>query len=153
MTTKVNLPKNWKKSQYFTDLEPTDKQRYLKKLTLNNNHVLPNPYAITEGWEDNVLLLPDIAYPDIYNYLIETPSEYTKDKLKAYKSLEAYNFFVSGHVHDVSITEVRTNNFFCTKAGVLPSQRQGERSTLYEVWVIMHVKGLILTANCTCMSG
>ena len=70
MATKVNLPKNWKKSQYFTDLEPTDKQRYLKKLTLNNNHVLPNPYAITEGWEDNVLLLPDIAYPDIYNNVL-----------------------------------------------------------------------------------
>ena len=70
MTTKVNLPKNWKKSQYFTDLEPTDIQRYLNKLTLNNDHVLPDPYAITEGWEDNVLLLPNIAYPDIYNNVL-----------------------------------------------------------------------------------
>ena len=149
----MNLPKTWKKSQYFKDLEQTDKNRYVKKLTLNNEHVLPDPYAITDGWEDNVLLLPDIAYPDIYNYLIETPSDYTKDKLKAYKSLEAYNFFVSGHVHDVYITEVRVKTFLCVKAGVLPSQRQGEKAILYQVWVIMHVKGWILTANCTCMAG
>lgn len=149
----MNPPNDWKKSKYYEDLDPLDKKRYVQKLTLNSGHVLPDPCAITEGWKNDVLLLPDVEYPDIYNYLIETSSDYTKDKLKAYKSLEAYNFYVSGHVQDIFITEVRTNRFFCLKSEVLPSQRQGEKTTLYKVWVIVHAKGWILTGNCTCMSG
>ena len=149
----MSTPKDWKKSQYFKDLEKSDQLRYVKKLTLNNDEVLPDPYAITVGWEDDVLRLPDIAYPDIFNYLIESSSDYTKDKMKAYKSLEAYNFFVSGHVQDVYICDIRRKSFNCIKSEVLPSQRQGERTTLYQVWVIVHCKGWILSANCKCVSG
>ena len=87
----MSVPKSWKTtSEYFNGLTPNDKAHYTKKLTLNNDEILPDPYSIKEGWSDDVgLLLPDVAYPDIYTYLIETPSEFTKDKLKAYKSLEA----------------------------------------------------------------
>ncbi|XP_057289881.1 uncharacterized protein LOC130612565 [Hydractinia symbiolongicarpus] len=36
----------------------------------------------------------------------------------------------------------------------LPSQRQGQKQKLYEVWVALHKKGgWVLTANCTCMAG
>ena len=149
---KMNVSKKWKKSKYYDDLEESDKTRYVQKLTLNNNEILPDPYAISEGWSNDVSRLPDVAYPDIYNYLIETPSDFTKDKLKAYKSLEAYNFFISGHVHDVYICNLK-NNFYCLKSQVLPSQRQGERATLYEVWVVLHHKGWLLCANCKCMAG
>ena len=38
---------------------------------------------------------PDMEYGDIYNYLIDLPGPYTKEK---HKSLEAYNFYFSGHV-------------------------------------------------------
>ena len=150
----MSVPKSWKTtSEYFNGLTPNDKAHYTKKLTLNNDEILPDPYSIKEGWSDDVGLLPDVAYPDIYTYLIETPSEFTKDKLKAYKSLEAYNIFVSRNVQEVFICEIKSKSFQCIKSEVLPSQRQGDRTEMYKVWIIIHTKGWILTANCTCMAG
>ena len=35
---------------------------------------------------------PSVSYADIYNYLINTPSEYTHEMLKAYKSMDGHNF-------------------------------------------------------------
>ena len=66
-----------------------------------------------ENWKDNVKLLPDITWVDIYNYLINTPSLYTNENLKACKSLEAYNFFVFGHVHDVAYHGISNLSEFC----------------------------------------
>ena len=37
---------------------------------------------------------------------------------------------------------------------VLPSQRQSESSTVYNVWVCLQKEyGYVLTANCSCMAG
>ena len=47
--------------------------------------------------------MPEIEYPDIYNFLINTQSPITKEKLKAYKSLEGYKYFVVGWVGDISV--------------------------------------------------
>ena len=45
--------------------------------------------------------ISEVTYPDIYSYLIDTPSEFTKEKMKGYKSPEAYNFIICGHVQDI----------------------------------------------------
>ena len=37
-------------------------------------------------WQD----WPRVEYPDVYNYLIQTPSIYTGESLRAYKSLDGY---------------------------------------------------------------
>ena len=145
--------KEWKsESDYYKKLSDDDKKQYKKKLTLSNGKLVPDPYSIKNGWNDDVSKLPDVGWPDIYTYLIETPSEFTKDKLKAYKSLEAYNFFVSGHVHDVFYNDI-AESFCCIKTTVLPSQRQGKKDKLYAVWIVMSLDGWILCANCDCMSG
>ena len=45
--------------------------------------------------------LPTIEAVDITNYLVLQTSYYTKQQMKAYKSLEAHHFFVSGWVHNL----------------------------------------------------
>ena len=84
-----------------------------EKLINADGAVLPDPGTLVENWKDNVKLLPDTTWDDIYNYLINTPSLYTNKTLKAYKSLEAYNFFVSGHVHDVAYHGINNSSEFC----------------------------------------
>ena len=116
--------------------------------------LLPDPYSLDASqWSSEESLLPDITFADITFYLIETSSEFTRDKIRAYKSLEAYNFFVSGHVNDVYIHKVAKSDFSLIKSLVLPSKRQGQKETLYNVWVSLHKTGWILSANCTCMAG
>ena len=48
-----------------------------------------------------------------YHYLIEYPSQFSKESLKAYKSIESYNFFISGHVKNVYYHEVEKKCKFC----------------------------------------
>ena len=87
---------------YSSNLNSDDRKKHEEKLITADGTVLPDLYTLAESWKDNAKLLPDITWADIYNYPINTPSLYTNENLKAYKFLEAYNFFVSGHVHDVA---------------------------------------------------
>lgn len=82
------------------------------------------------------------------------PSVYTREKLKAYKSLDAYNFVLCGDVQDILFHDYEVQNFVVLRTEVLPSQRQGKKTELYKVWVIVNkTNNCILTANCTCMAG
>lgn len=144
----------WKDlTNYEKNLDPDDKKHYKKKLTLQNGQKLPDPFSFKNGWSHDPLELPDVSFADIYMYLIETPSEYNHSKMRAYKSLEAYQFFVCGHVHDIGIRKVTKQDFYFIRSSVLPSQRQGQKENAYQVWIALHETGWILTANCTCMAG
>ena len=44
-----------------------------------------------------------------YNYLIETFGTFTREKLKAYKSLEACNYYHSGHVQTAYYHSIDSN--------------------------------------------
>ena len=48
-------------------------------------------------------IFPEVTYPGIVNYLIFNPSPYTKDDLKSYKGLAAYNQFLMGWVREVGV--------------------------------------------------
>ena len=140
-------------SAYFDSLSVEDKSNYRNKLTLTDGTVLPDPLALKDGWNSDISLLPDVGLPDIYNYLVNTPGEFTKESLKAYKSQEAYNFFHSEHVQDDFCYPIEGTEFCFMKSSVLPSQRQGQKQQMYEVWVSIHKSGWILSGNCSCVAG
>ena len=100
-------------TKYYSNLNSDDRKKFDEKIITADGTILPDPYTLVEHWKDNVKLLPDITWADIYNYLINTPSLYTNKNLKAYNSLEAYNFFTSGNVHDVAYQEINNLSEFC----------------------------------------
>eukprot|EP00795_Rhopilema_esculentum_P016088 gene16088-7440_t len=59
------------------------------------------------------------------------------------------------HVQDCIYHNITEESDFCyIKTEVLPSQRQGEKTNLYKVWVCLHkTNGWILKGNYTCMAG
>ncbi len=59
--------------------------------------------------------MPDIHLPAIYCSLVDKPSVYTREKLRAYKSLAAYNYVVCGHVQTVLYSDIGDD--FCVKSG------------------------------------
>ena len=75
----------WQSSEYFHKLGKEDKIRYREKLTLSDGTTITDPYGLSNNLKYDVSLLPDISWAVIYNYLINTPSAYTHENLKAYK--------------------------------------------------------------------
>ena len=93
-------------SKYYSELEGEAKSRYEQKVRMIG---LVDPYFLLENSPSSSSLSvewyewPDIAYVDIYNFLINTTSYCTHEQLKAYKSLDGYNFFVNGWVTNISV--------------------------------------------------
>ena len=145
------------KSKYFTSIQnDTDRRRYEEKLVLLGCG--EDPYFPLEQkgrvrssecveWID----WPSVSYADIYNYLINTPSEYTHEMLKAYKSMDGYNFFVNGWVSNVVVTQIEGRQHYLFTATVKHSQTLS--ATPLKVWVGCKSNGEVVAAHCTCMAG
>ena len=95
----VNIEDTVTESPYCMELEPVSRHRYKE---LIDRYVGRDPYLMKMS-EFSVDLkdLPTVEAVDITNYLVLQTSHYTKQQMKAYKSMEAYNFFVSGWVHNL----------------------------------------------------
>ena len=96
----------------MSNLKKEDKAAYLKKLNMSSGEPFPDPFQLEE-WSSDIQKLPDICWRDVTEYLIDTPNIYTKEALKAYKSLEAYDYFVCGHVQECSYHGISENHKFC----------------------------------------
>lgn len=95
-------------SQYCTDLDPVSRHRYKE---LINRYVGCDPYLMKMS-EFSVELkdLPTVEAVDITNYLVLQTSYYTRQQMKAYKSLEAYNFFVNRWVHNLGVKRLHDDH-------------------------------------------
>ena len=101
-------------------LDAVAKKRYTEKLTLLDMNVDEDPYQIT-NFVDDMTLWPPVTYGDIFCYFIDRPGVYTRQQLLQWRSLEAYNYFQSGHVRTVEIW-VAKSDFCVLKALVNPVQ-------------------------------
>ena len=69
----------WRSSSYFNELQKEEKAKYKHKLTSTNGQLLPDPHGNVEDWKSDAKLMPSVSWVDIYNYLVNSPSEYTHD--------------------------------------------------------------------------
>ena len=83
-------------SLHYQTLEENAKRRYREKLAMlgdiEDPYIAINAAASSRGPGLDWQHWPDVEYPDIFNYFIATPSPYTQQQLRAYKSLEAYKY-------------------------------------------------------------
>ena len=82
---------------YVCTLPEAERKRYkqkIKAITKKDYEENLDPYILEDGWIDDISLWPPVEYGCIYTYLIETPGPYTKEQVKAYKSLDAYNYYI-----------------------------------------------------------
>ncbi|KAL3884716.1 hypothetical protein ACJMK2_024828 [Sinanodonta woodiana] len=75
------------KPKYIDSLDHQHRERYIQKLK--------------DKFSANEEQLPDVTFGDIIMYLVNGTSAYTLEQFKSYKSLEAYNYVVSGWVDHV----------------------------------------------------
>src|SRR4029434_4078871 len=88
--------------------------------------------------------LPPGEAMDLASYLVLETSFYTQESFKAYKSLQAYNYVVSGFVQ--SVKGKRFDGKYVVVGKVKHSQKWNDPSV--RVWIITSPGGTILSAHC-----
>ncbi|WAR00132.1 hypothetical protein MAR_024504 [Mya arenaria] len=137
----------------ISNLDQVASDRYIEKLNVGGVQ-LPDPYSVAvKRWDSDVSKWASVLYPDIYNYLINYPGLYTAESLKAYKSLDGYNYFHCGHVQQVLYHELSKESTACLlKTKVTPTQRVNDKP--HETWVCIDKKGgHVISAHCNCKAG
>lgn len=88
-------------SKYLDSLSSVAKERYIRKLEClyggpgvpTDKLLCPYDDITDDQWTDDVSQWPPVEFGHLYLYFVETPGGYTREALKAYKSLEAYNYY------------------------------------------------------------
>ena len=74
--------------------------------------MLPHPYGTVENWKNDVKLIPDVPWGDMYYYLVNSLNEYTHGNLKAYKLPVAFNFLYATMFKTFIIMKLQKNLHF-----------------------------------------
>lgn len=112
------------------------------------------PYQLPgDAWVDDPTKWPSLEWPEVYDYLINTPGVFTREAMKNRKSLEAHNQFTSGWVRTVHYYPVEHKSIAIFKAEVTPSQRINDEC--HTPWVALSMKDTVhvIAAHCSCMAG
>ena len=141
-------------SQYLRQLDDKAKTRYKEKLQILGS--IEDPYiegrSVAPESAIDWLDWPNVEYPDIYNYLITTSSPYTKEQLRAYKSMDGYLFVANGLVDNVQVYPIPSRAAtLLVRARVRHPQRLS--ATPLTPWVAVEKIGSALCAHCNCMAG
>ena len=76
---------------YFNKLDPPTQKLYKEKVEVMNLYSAPDSHFSVK-----IGNFPSICYPDIVNYFVFSPSPFSADDMRAYKSLEFYNQVIEG---------------------------------------------------------
>ena len=86
---------------YRNSLIAENRQMYDEKLKIIAGI---DPYSVSANFfSQSMTEWPAIEFPDIANYLLFSTSEFTKEQVKAYKSLQSYQYFVAGWVRSIFV--------------------------------------------------
>ena len=86
---------------YRDSLSAENRQMYDDKLKFTAGI---DPYAVSDNfYSQSMDEWPEVEFPDIVNYLLFSTSKFTNEQLKAYKSLQSYQYFVAGWVRSIFV--------------------------------------------------
>lgn len=116
------------------------------------NFPVADPFTLK--FSEDFSAAPTIGLLDIFNYLIESRTDFDKKSTKAYKSYEDYRLFHDGHVLELKFW-TDNEKFCCYESRVKPTQRQKTYilTDSYKLWIIADLDGDIHLAYCQCPAG
>ena len=147
--------------KYYTRLTGEAKSKYDGKMKMISAPI--DPYCILEkksGPSSSCSLISsvecyewtEVSFADIYNYLILMPSFCTHEQLKAYKSMDGYNFFINGWVSNIIVLAIKTRPKNYVLMGSVKHSQMLSAPPL-KTWVALNQTGEVMCAQCTCMAG
>ncbi|XP_077498776.1 uncharacterized protein LOC144109884 [Amblyomma americanum] len=136
-------------ASYFSELVGSARVRYEGKVQVCDDS---DPYTLRLGVDTTMEadVLPAVTHGDIVNYLVYCSSFVTLEEMKAFKSLEAHNYFTSGWVRSQSAVRLQDEKVLLL-GEVNHSQRLSDHP--HKAWILCKTNGTVLVAHCTCMAG
>ena len=131
-------------SSYFNGLDPIARGRYEEKLTLLGLSKQEGPYLLwnTDKFVESMSLWPPVEYGHIFCYFVERPGVFTRSELMHWKSLEAYNYFQSGHVRNIKVYKAQSSS-------ILVNHSQSAPNNAHQAWVGLRADGKVIAVHCT----
>ncbi|KAI8486972.1 hypothetical protein Bbelb_352320 [Branchiostoma belcheri] len=94
-----------------------------------------DPHSLEKSaFQTDLALVPMVEYPDIINYLVLSTSWGTNEQMNAYKSMEAYKFFVSGWVDILYTKTVSPDKIQLFQHGTIMAASTSTGRTSKESW-------------------